>query len=185
MRAREVFIQIETGDRRLLSQIGEAMAESARRSGEWLVCRPGCTECCLGPFQITQLDARRLRAGLAALDAGDPPRAERVRTRAAQYRESDDAPCPALDPQTGWCDLYGARPITCRTFGPVTRTEDDSLAACELCYTGATEQEMAACEVEIDPEGIEGDLLTALDAAGESGMTTVARALRSASPKAI
>jgi len=39
-----------------------AMAEATRLSGSWLVCKAGCAECCLGPFPITQLDARRLRA---------------------------------------------------------------------------------------------------------------------------
>ena len=33
----------------------------------------------------------------------------------------DDVPCPALDPETGGCDLYAARPITCRTFGLTLR----------------------------------------------------------------
>ncbi|MGA2134712.1 MAG: YkgJ family cysteine cluster protein [Bryobacteraceae bacterium] len=185
MVTRQPLIQIETGDRQLLSQIADAMAEAARRSGEWLVCRPGCAQCCLGPFEITRLDARRLRAGLAALDAADPTRAEHVRSRAAAYIESDDAPCPVLDPETGWCDLYESRPITCRVFGPVTRTEDDTLAACELCYTGATDEQMAACEVEIDPQGIESELLAALGAAGETGVTIVAHALQSSPTKAI
>lgn len=186
MLARQPLIQIETGDRQLLWRIAEAMAEAARRSGEWLVCRPGCTQCCLGPFEITQLDARRLGAGLAALGVSDPTRAERVRARAAAYDETaEDIPCPALDPETGWCDLYEWRPITCRVFGPVTRTEDGTLAACELCYAGASDEQMAACEVQIDPQGLEGELLDALDAAGESGMTMVAHALRRGPQKAI
>ena len=29
-----------------------------------------------------------------------------------------DGPCPALDPATGRCELYAARPLTCRIFGP-------------------------------------------------------------------
>ncbi len=194
----QTLIQIESGDRQFLAGIAAAMAEAARRSGDWLVCRPGCTQCCLGPFAITQLDALRLRKGLSALQAADPARAERVRTRAAAYvaaiapnypgdpitgelRDEDslppsmeDAPCPALDPDTGRCDLYEARPITCRAFGPVTRTADGSLAACELCYDGATDEQMAACVVDTDPEGLECELLAALETTGMSGMTIVA-----------
>src|SRR5262245_48691064 len=97
------LVQIERGDRLLLSGIADSMAEAARRSGAWLVCRPGCTECCMGPFEITQLDARRLRSGLAALEAGDPIRAARIRARVAAYVEDDEAACPALDPETGCC----------------------------------------------------------------------------------
>ncbi len=197
----EALIRIEGGDRRLLAAVGEALEQSARLSGDWLVCRPGCTQCCMGPFAITQLDALRLSRGLAALEATDPARAARVRARADSYVSGigplypgdavsgelrdedalpaamDDAPCPALDPETGRCDLYEARPITCRTFGPVTRAGDDTLAACELCYAGATDEEMARCAVVIDPGGLEGELAAALESNGFAGMTIVAYAL--------
>ena len=195
------LVQIETGDRRLLDGISETLAEAARRSGEWLVCRPGCTQCCMGPFAITQLDALRLRAGLSALQAADPVRAAAVRACAAEYAVAmaplypgdpatgelwdedrfpdsmDDVPCPALDPVTGYCDLYAARPVTCRAFGPVTRIGEGTFAACELCYTGATEEQMAACAVDIDPEGLEDRLLAALEAEDVRGKTIVAYAL--------
>ena len=155
----------------------------------------------MGPFAITQLDARRLRDGLRALAAADPDRAAAVRTRAEAYvlaaapeypgdpvtgllRDSDALPpslddlaCPALDQATGCCDLYEARPITCRTFGPVTRNGEQILGPCELCYEGATDEQMIACAVEMDPAGIEGELLDALAAEGLSGMTIVAFAL--------
>ena len=52
-----------SGDRDFIQILDAALAESARRSGEWLVCKLGCTECCIGPFPITQLDAVRLREG--------------------------------------------------------------------------------------------------------------------------
>ena len=192
---------IEQGDRRLLTGIADAMAEAARRSGHWLVCRRGCTECCMGPFAISQLDVLRLRQGLAALAAADPACAERLRKRAAEYvaavapnypgdtttgelseedslpTSMDEVPCPALDPDSGSCDLYAARPITCRVFGPVTRISEEALGACELCYDGATDEEKTQCAVDIDPEGLERELLAELDAAGASGMTIVACAL--------
>jgi Fe-S-cluster containining protein len=168
------------GDAALIQIVDAALAEAARRSGPWLVCRPGCTQCCLGPFAINQLDARRLRQGLEALAGSDPERAARVRERARAYVESDDEPCPALDPSTGHCDLYAARPLTCRTFGPPVRCGSDEVGVCELCFAGATDDEIAACEVEIDPDGMEPGLVAELEAAtGIEGMTTVAVALRS------
>ena len=197
----QALIQIQTGDRQLLAGIADVMAEAERHSRDWVVCRPGCTQCCFGPFAITQLDALRLREGLAALDAADPARAERVRTRSAAYvmatapdypgdpatgelQDEDSLPssmdhvaCPALDPDSGMCDLYAARPITCRTFGAATWVSEEALAACELCYTGATDEEMERCAVTVDPEGLEGELLSALDARGVSGRTIVAYAL--------
>lgn len=152
------------------------MQEAAERSGDWLVCRPGCTQCCLGPFEITALDAMRLRRGLNALQATDPDKAARVQARVARYpsEELDDVPCPALDTETGYCDLYEWRPVTCRLFGPVTHV-DDGLAACELCYQGATEEEMAACAVQVDAEGLEGEILALCE---DAGSTSVAAALR-------
>jgi Fe-S-cluster containining protein len=182
-----VLIQIEAADRRLLSAISDAMAEAARRGGDWLVCRPGCTQCCFGPFAITALDAIRLQRGLAQLQTTDADRARAVLSRASDYvratfEDQDDLACPALDPATGCCDLYSSRPITCRTFGPVTHVAGGALGACELCYTGASDEEMAACAVEIDPENIEGDLLDSLKAEGICDETMVAYALVSGRP---
>jgi Fe-S-cluster containining protein len=195
------FVQIESADRQLLADLASAMAEAARRSGEWLACRVGCTQCCVGPFAITQLDALRLRQGLTVLETADPACAAAVHARAHSYVDAvraiysgdpetgelfdednlppsmDDLACPALDPDTGACDLYSSRPITCRSFGPATRIGDDRLAACELCYVGATDEQIADCAVELDPEGLELRLVDALDAAGLKGMTIVAYAL--------
>jgi Fe-S-cluster containining protein len=194
------------GDIRLIRIVDAAMAEAARKSGPWLACRPGCTQCCMGPFPITQLDARRLRQGLTELEGHDPERAARVRERArdavvrlspdfpgdpatgiladgddAEERFADfadDEPCPALDPATGLCDLYEARPITCRTFGPPVRCGSDAIGVCELCFQGASEAEIAACEVEADPDNLESALLDELErTAGARGQTIVAFAL--------
>ena len=143
------------------------MAEAVRRGGEWIACRPGCFECCLGPFSISQSDVERLRVGLARVDkalrAG-------VRERAAAYIAAidsydddglpegmDDTPCPALDPATGCCDLYEYRPVTCRTFGPAVKTPDGAVAACDLCYRGATDEQVAACAVELTEGMLEAD----------------------------
>src|SRR5260370_979060 len=96
----QALIQIQAGDRQLLAGIAEVMAEAERHSGDWVVCRPGCTQCCFGPFAITRLDALRLRDGLTALDAADPARAERVRTRSAAYVAVIASDYPG-DPATG------------------------------------------------------------------------------------
>jgi len=201
------FAKIDTRDDQLIQIVDAAMAEAARRAGPWLVCRRGCTQCCMGPFPISQLDARRLRRGLADLEAEDPERAHRVRTRAREYLArvshdfpgdpasgildeseegekrfetfADDEPCPALDPQTGGCDLYSVRPLTCRTFGPPMRADAD-LVVCELCFDGASDADIESCAVDYDPD----DLETALDddlakINGAAGQTIVAFCLAS------
>ena len=192
-------------DRELIQIVDAAMAEAERRSGSWLVCRHGCFQCCLGPFPITPLDAARLRGGLAVLERRDPDRARRVRNRArasvARLRRerpndpvgqvlenedaADDEPCPALDPDSGGCELYDARPITCRTFGPAVRfasePEGHALAVCDLCYMGATDEQIAACQVEVDNR-LESELLADMEkSTGVAGDTLVAFALVEAS----
>jgi Fe-S-cluster containining protein len=189
------------GDREFIQIVDAALAEAARKSGHWLVCRPGCCECCLGPFPITQLDAERLRGGLAELEAGDPARAARLRGRVRQAVDRmpvfpagpldddaafearmaalpDEEPCPVLDPETGTCDLYMARPVTCRTFGPPVRWGGDAVGVCELCFDGASDEEIAACEVPLDIADREAELLREQEShAGARGQTLVALAL--------
>jgi Fe-S-cluster containining protein len=195
------------GDQKLIQIVDAALGDAARRSGQWLACRPGCTQCCMGAFGINQLDALRLKRGLSALDRRDPRRAAAIRDRArdavarlsrefpgdpetgllddgeeAERRFEDfanDEPCPVLDPQTGLCDLYDSRPMTCRVFGPPVRSAD-GLGVCNLCYEGATEEEIATCEIFPDPDDMESRLLEKAEAsAGRRGNTIIAFCLSS------
>jgi Fe-S-cluster containining protein len=194
-----------SGDRKLIQIVDSALAEVTRRSGKWLACRAGCTQCCVGVFSINQLDAARLQQGLADLQKHAPERAAQVRLRArdsvarlsgefpgdphtgvldegeeAEHRFNDfanDEPCPALDPETGNCELYESRPMTCRVFGPPVRSED-GLGVCELCFQGASENEIAACELKPDPGDLESRLLAKLEKrSGVRGNTIVAYCL--------
>jgi Fe-S-cluster containining protein len=201
-------IPLPAADHKLTQIVDAALADATERSGHWLVCRRGCTQCCIGPFPISQLDAARLQAGLAELDRLDHPRAAGIRSRAhdcvtriasafpgdpatgilsqdeaaqsAFDSYADDEPCPALDPDTGTCDLYAHRPITCREFGPPVRIDEggpNALSVCELCFQGATPEEVAACEMLTDTEGLEGELIRELEDEGHGGQTIVAFAL--------
>ena len=194
-------------DGELVQIVDAALADAARRSGKWLACRPGCTQCCIGVFSINQLDARRLREGLTELAENAPERAERVRKRAREavsrlakdfpgdpisgildeseqakqrFAEfANDEPCPALDPATGLCELYEARPMTCRVFGPPVRSED-GLGICELCFHGATDAEIAKCEMIPDPDDLESTLVDGIEkTTGVRGQTIIAFCLAS------
>jgi Fe-S-cluster containining protein len=193
------------GDRLLLDAVDAAFAESARRAGPACACRVGCTECCQGPFPVNALDAWRLREGLRVLEEKDPERAEAVRRRArAAVQEMAEAfpgnretgeltddeqaeeafcerfralACPALDPATGACDLYEARPISCRTYGPPVRFGAQDLPPCRLWFAQSSPAAIEAARVEPDPDDRERELLE--DAEGDSrpGDTIVAYAL--------
>lgn len=196
-----------SGDEKLVQIVDSALADATRRSGKWLVCRPGCTQCCIGAFAINQLDAFRLRRGLADLEIRAPQRAARVQERAREavarlahefpgdpvsgvLDEGEDAaqrfagfandePCPALDPESGTCELYEFRPMTCRVFGPPVRSEE-GLGVCELCFRGASPEEIAACEMKPDAQDLESRLLAELEkSTGTRGNTIIAFCLAS------
>jgi Fe-S-cluster containining protein len=189
-------------DQQLVQILDAALADVAQRAGEWLVCREGCTQCCYGAFAINALDALRLRAGMETLRVAEPALAAEIERRARVWIEehgaefpgdlrtgilgeseaelerfeefANEAACPALDPATGRCDVYAWRPMTCRVFGPPVRMgEGDALGHCELCFHGASEAEVKACEMTV-PHEFEAELLEGLEQKGE---TVVAFAL--------
>ena len=154
------------------------------------------------------LDARRLRNSLAELETQEPARAAKILRRAGEnaammkadfpgdpqsgvlhegvgtdhpfWARHGDLPCPALDPDAGACELYSARPLTCRTFGPPVQVGDQLLPHCRLCFTNASQQEIESCRMDVDPDGVERTVLDQLGTTtGERGKTLIAFALAS------
>ncbi len=193
---------LEELDQKLLESYRQTWETGAAVAGPYLACGLGCTECCVGVFEITALDAFRLRRGLAVLATRDPQLASEVRARAQQQWRllqehfpgdktsgalvaSDDAreafcqafaslPCPVLQPSTGRCLLYEARPLACRSFGLPCRWGTEVLPPCHLNFRGARPEEVAAATVLWDPQDLEGAILHAL---GHPPDTVVAAAL--------
>jgi len=196
--------ELRRRDAGLLHIVDNWLQRANRRGGEHIACRSGCAQCCIGVFAIDRLDARRLQQGLDELATHDPDRAQRILRRAAESLErivdrfpgdvetgilddspqaeesfaefANDEPCAALDPETLTCDLYSHRPMTCRVFGPPVRTEG-GLGVCELCFTKAGPEEIAAAEVPLDGEDLESALNRELEEACGCGRTIVAFAL--------
>ena len=90
-----------------------------------------------------------------AADAHREPRAEDAEAWETERWEvfadgpEADGACPVLDPATGRCALYASRPMTCRVFGPPVEQEE-GLGVCELCYVGASEEEMVAGQMRVE-----------------------------------
>jgi Fe-S-cluster containining protein len=197
---------LPAGDTQLVQIVDVALADAARRAGERLVCRIGCTQCCYGAFTINALDVLRLKAGMETLRGVQPELAAEIERRARAWIEehgagfpgdlatgalgetegdrerfeefANEAPCPALDEATGRCDVYEWRPMTCRVFGPPIRMDSSigdshALGHCELCFHGASEADVKACEMTV-PFELEDALL---EEVGEQGQTVVAFAL--------
>jgi Fe-S-cluster containining protein len=131
---------------------------------------------------------RRAQAWLATHGGdfpGDPATGVLDKSAAGQTRFEDfanGAPCPALDVATGRCDVYAWRPMTCRVFGPPVRSavpnsdeggDNEGLGHCELCFIGATPEQVTACEMPI-PSDLEAKLANEI---GSSAETIVAFAL--------
>lgn len=191
-------------DGQLLHILDNWLIRANTRGGEHIACHPGCAQCCMGVFAINRLDTLRLQRGLNELADLDLERARRVLQRAAESLErnveffpgntetgvlddsaeaqeifedfANDEPCPALDPTTLTCDLYAHRPLTCRVFGPPVETEG-GLGVCELCFTTASAEEIAAAEVPVEGEEVESTLNRELELALGGGKTIVAFAL--------
>jgi Fe-S-cluster containining protein len=195
-------------DSELVQIVDASLADVTRRSGHWLACRIGCTQCCHGAFAINALDAERLRTGMSELRDSDPKLAAEVERRARAWIDehgpdfpgnlgtgvlgtsapdqerfehfADEAACPALDPVTGKCDVYASRPMTCRVFGPPVRVgEGDEFGCCELCFVGASDEEIMACEMLV-PHDLESDMLAEM---GDERETVVAFALLGKGPR--
>jgi Fe-S-cluster containining protein len=196
---------VQIRDAQLVQSIDASLADAARRAGDLLACRIGCTQCCHGAFAINALDAARLREGMTALRATNPALAVDIELRArawlaehgpnfpgdpetgalgtsaadqARFEDfANEAACPALDPATGRCGVYEWRPMTCRVFGPPVRAIGENgaegLGHCELCFIGASPEQVAACEMPV-PHALEAELL---DEIGSKDETVVAFAL--------
>jgi Fe-S-cluster containining protein len=121
-RLRKALTDLERDDRERATHIRKRVADSLERIGPLF---PG-----------------DLATGVLSPDYEDAP------LFADEDSIGDKEPCPVLDPATGTCDLYAARPIVCRTFGPPMRTADGDLATCELCFITASTDEIAACELD-------------------------------------
>jgi Fe-S-cluster containining protein len=198
---------LEEVDERLVRGFDAAVAAGELAAGCRLACRLGCTACCIGPFDITPLDAARLLRGMEALDDKRPAVAEAIRRRAgvqweevagrfpgnaaartfsgenaagqALFDHFMELPCPALDPATGACELYAFRPLSCRSFGLPVRCGKALLPPCSLNSIGAVPAEVAAALIEPDPDDAEGRLLEEWGRVGGVGGDTIVAAVPS------
>ena len=134
--------------RELLEQLDRWFQAVREQHPGVIPCRPGCTACCHGPFDISAADVLLVRAGVQSLSGeqqGD------VRNRAdvlmALMRQAEpgwdgraiadigedrfdalaervaDEPCPCLD-DSGACLIYQHRPLVCRTMGLSMHTRE-------------------------------------------------------------
>ena len=119
----------------LRRRVDEHFAAAVAKSPGQFQCRAGCHDCCLPGLSVFAIEADRIRAALAQLDA---PTRTRVRQQCAL--PAPDRCALLVD---GRCSVYAERPILCRSHGLAVRvpsTERDDPSApewdhCPLNYT--------------------------------------------------
>lgn len=149
--------------RELLGDLDQWFARGVANAGHNVVlCRRGCSACCLGPFDLSAADAEIVAD---AVDRLEPAMRDLVRIRArnqvTQYAEIEpawrapwaihtigdqrfdelgnqmaDHPCPALG-DDGACTIYDDRPANCRMIGLAMRTPEGGILdnACPILLT--------------------------------------------------
>ncbi len=120
-------------------------------------CGPGCSDCCHQLFQITEIEAAEVSAGVRKLPEAQRSELEdRSRDYLRQRQElvaANGEPeawgslpppgarlaCPALD--DGVCSIYDHRPLICRRFGmPIYNPERPGrVYCCELNFDDGAE----------------------------------------------
>ncbi len=157
--------------RTLLETVDTWFNRCIESSGRHIQCRPGCSKCCRGLFDITLLDAFFLRQGFDQLPA-ELRQSIQVKARArlaelqrlwpdfaepytlnhmpdekwTEMPEDDLTPCPLLG-DDGRCLVYAYRPMTCRLHGlPNIDCSGESFSDewCTLNFTGAEPLDMEA-----------------------------------------
>jgi Fe-S-cluster containining protein len=126
-------------------------------------------------------DARR---ALETLKHGFPGDADSGRLTSDEqaldrfFERHEPLVCPVLDRRTGSCRLYGARPVSCRTFGPPLLFEGRPAPHCDLCFRGRSAQTVEACRWTPDPADLEQRLLRGLGVKpGDDWETLIAHAV--------
>lgn len=96
----------------LLEKIADLGRRQDKAYDEHILCRSGCSHCCVPPETLFQVEAQQLEEGIARLD---PKQQAATRERLDAYATGQRLFCPLLDQER--CTVYEARPAICRTQG--------------------------------------------------------------------
>ena len=109
----------------LTAKVDAFFARVADRHGADMQCATGCSDCCHVRLSVTGVEAAAIRALVASWPAAQ-------RAELADQGPADR--CAALDPATGRCRIYAARPLVCRSHGAPIRLTRQSLPVIEACH---------------------------------------------------
>ncbi|MEE9384273.1 MAG: YkgJ family cysteine cluster protein [Nannocystaceae bacterium] len=130
-----------------LKLIDDGVGPVLTKYREHIQCAPGCSDCCSQQFSVSELEAERLRDGLAELS--DTERDD-IGGRASTHAPGQ--PCPVLSSQ-GRCRLYEHRPRICRKYGiPLWDPgQPERVRTCPLNFRGVTDIDQSLI---VDPQAM-------------------------------
>ncbi len=102
------------------ARVDEFAANAEAAQAQWLACGRGCDACCRVSRTAFGVELAALRAHVGQLPVSTQAA---LRARLADPEVVAGARCVFLDGD-GACAVYAARPILCRTHGPLVFTED-------------------------------------------------------------
>jgi Fe-S-cluster containining protein len=106
--------------------------------GKWLVCNRGCDGCCRTRRTAWRVELDHIEKHLAQRPS---TLIETLQIRREHPDVLEGQRCIFLSDE-GHCDIYEARPVICRTHGPVVRIDAQELTWCELNFDSPEGLEM-------------------------------------------
>ena len=131
----------------LLAKVDAFSAAAEAAQGPWLACRRGCDGCCRLRRTAWAVEVDALRAHVQTLP---PARQAELAARRADPAVAAGARCVFLDAD-GACAVYPARPVICRTHGPVVTSAEGGLQWCDLGFVGL---DVAAVAAQVDATSV-------------------------------
>ena len=193
-------------DSKLVQIVDDALADSERRSGEWLICKPGCTPCCIGVFAIDQLDVLRLQEGMTRVGSRRPGAGRAGASASARVDHTNwrrislvtwRQACSetTMKPPLALRNLPTTSPvrrlIRCAALATCTSGVPSRAAGSDLRFARMAAWECASCVTTAPPQtrshpvrsisseadALQSELVTELEKSGARGKTIVAFAL--------
>ncbi len=113
----------------------------ASRYSDQIVCKPGCSKCCIGGLTVVIVEAVALGTGLGLSS-------DHIHIQAGQEPLRSDGPCAFLGDH-GQCLAYAHRPLVCRTHGmPLLHPGEEEVSICDLNFGGIAPHSSAVLNTE-------------------------------------
>ncbi len=124
----------------LLAKVDAFVARAEAVQRPWLRCGRGCDACCRTARTAWSVEVEHVARYVGGLA---PERRAALEARRADPAVAAGRRCVFLDPD-GACAVYAARPIICRTHGPLVTSTATGPMWCELNFPGEAPAQVPA-----------------------------------------